>query len=52
VAFSLSSELCLRAADMENFPLVEEIINWTLIYMTERVDGWIAQDGGWVCWQT
>ncbi|XP_070587059.1 bcl-2-like protein 1 isoform X1 [Erythrolamprus reginae] len=45
--FSFGGALCVESVDKEMRGLVERIATWMATYLTERLDPWIQDNGGW-----
>lgn len=46
--FSFGGALCVESVDKEMQGLVERIATWMATYLTEHLDPWIQDNGGWV----
>uniref|UniRef100_A0A098M0B7 Bcl-2-like protein 1 n=1 Tax=Hypsiglena sp. JMG-2014 TaxID=1550645 RepID=A0A098M0B7_9SAUR len=45
--FSFGGALCVESVDKEMRGLVERIATWMATYLTEHLDPWIQDNGGW-----
>lgn len=48
--FSFGGALCVESVDKEMQVLVERIATWMATYLTEHLEPWIQDNGGWVSW--
>lgn len=46
--FSFGGALCVESVDKEMQVLVERIATWMATYLTEHLEPWIQDNGGWV----
>lgn len=46
--FSFGGALCVESVDKEMRVLVGRIVSWMTTYLTDHLDPWIQENGGWV----
>lgn len=46
--FSFGGALCVESVDKEMQVLVGRIVSWMTTYLTDHLDPWIQENGGWV----
>lgn len=46
--FSFGGALCVESVDKEMQVLVTRIVSWMATYLTDHLDPWIQENGGWV----
>ncbi|KAJ7412882.1 Bcl-2-like protein 1 [Pitangus sulphuratus] len=45
--FSFGGALCVESVDKEMRVLVKRIVSWMTTYLTDHLDPWIQENGGW-----
>ncbi|XP_008933775.1 PREDICTED: bcl-2-like protein 1, partial [Merops nubicus] len=45
--FSFGGALCVESVDKEMRVLVGRIVSWMTTYLTDHLDPWIQENGGW-----
>ncbi|XP_071428634.1 bcl-2-like protein 1 [Pithys albifrons albifrons] len=45
--FSFGGALCVESVDKEMRVLVKRIVSWMATYLTDHLDPWIQENGGW-----
>uniref|UniRef100_A0A669P0Q7 Bcl-2-like protein 1 n=16 Tax=Phasianidae TaxID=9005 RepID=A0A669P0Q7_PHACC len=48
--FSFGGALCVESVDKEMRVLVGRIVSWMTTYLTDHLDPWIQENGGWLLW--
>ncbi|XP_050763569.1 bcl-2-like protein 1 [Gymnogyps californianus] len=46
--FSFGGALCVESVDKEMRVLVGRVVSWMTTYLTDHLDPWIQENGGWV----